>query len=344
MCVDSNRRVRRCGAVVIVACLPFLFPVSTVAQERASSAPEPEVVSFSSGALTLGGVLYKPEGSGPFPVLIYNHGSAPGMWNNKAFEQIGPLFIDRDWVFFAPYRRGQGLSASAGPFILDEIARAQKERARRDLPITMFIIVALLVFLYFITRSRRVWLRVISAVTVVAAVAGVSYASYVNAGATAMVELLETDHLDDHLAALDWLKAQSFIQPNQIATGGNSFGGIVAVLGAERTRYCAAVDAAGGASSWSMAPQLRTRMMQAVRNSQSPILFFQAANDYTLAPSRTLSEEMLSAGKTTEIIIYPAFGKSAAQGHSFAWRGSSVWIADVFQFLHEHCVADQNEE
>ena len=155
-----------------------------------------------------------------------------------------------------------------------------------------------------------------------------------------MVELLETEHLDDHLAALDWLKAQSFIKPNQIATGGNSFGGIVAVLGAERNRYCAAVDAAGGASSWSMAPRLRTRMMQAVRNSQSPILFFQAANDYTLAPSRTLSEEMLSAGKITEIIIYPAFGKSAAQGHSFAWQGSSVWAADVFQFLHEHCVAD----
>ena len=336
MWVYSNRKVRRCRAVVILACLPLLFPVFSLAQEPVSSAPE--VVSFSNGSLTLGGVLYKPEGSGPFPALIYNHGSAPGMLNNKAFEQIGPHFVDRGWVFFAPYRRGQGLSASAGPFIRDEIARAQKERTRRDFPLTVFVLVALLVFLFFITRSRRVWLRIISAVAMVVAGMAVSYASHVSAGATAMVELLETDHLDDHLAALDWLKAQSFIQPNRIATGGNSFGGIVAVLGAERIRYCAAFDAAGGAKRWSVAPQLRRRMTQAVRNSQTPILFFQAANDHTLAASRTLSEEMLGAGKTTKIIIYTAFGTSAAQGHSFAWRGSSVWAADVFQFLDEHCV------
>ena len=85
-----------------------------------------EVVSFPSGELTLHGVLYKPKGAGPFPAVVYNHGSAPGMLSSEAFEAIGPLFASRGWVFFGPYRRGQGLSASAGPYIGDEIAAAEK--------------------------------------------------------------------------------------------------------------------------------------------------------------------------------------------------------------------------
>ncbi len=86
----------------------------------------PEVVSFPSGTLTLHGVLYRPEGTGPFPAVVYNHGSAPGMMSREAFEALGPLFASRGWVFFGPYRRGQGLSADAGPFIGDQIDTAQK--------------------------------------------------------------------------------------------------------------------------------------------------------------------------------------------------------------------------
>ena len=74
-----------------------------------------DIVAFPSGELTLHGVLYKPEGDGPFPAVVYNHGSAPGMLSKEAFEALGPAFAGRGWVFFGPYRRGQGLSASAGP-------------------------------------------------------------------------------------------------------------------------------------------------------------------------------------------------------------------------------------
>jgi hypothetical protein len=35
-----------------------------------------DIVTFPGGALTLHGVVYKPDGAGPFPVLLYNHGSA----------------------------------------------------------------------------------------------------------------------------------------------------------------------------------------------------------------------------------------------------------------------------
>jgi dipeptidyl aminopeptidase/acylaminoacyl peptidase len=249
-----------------------------------------DAVSFPSGTLTLHGVLYKPDGPGPFPAVIYNHGSAPGMLSSEAFDALGPLFAARGWIFFAPYRRGQGLSAAAGPYISDEINGALKSAGLR-------------------------------------------------AAVATMVRLLETDHLDDQLAALAWLRKLSVVQADRIAVAGNSFGGIETVLGAERVKYCAAIDASGGAESWAQAPELQERMTRAVRNSQAPILFFQAENDYDLSPSRILSAAMKDAGKVSELKIYPAFGKSAPAGHSFTWLGSSVWADDVFSFLARHCPA-----
>lgn len=246
------------------------------------------VVSFPSGNLTLRGVLFKPEGPGPFPAVVYNHGSAPGMLSKEAFDALGPVFVRHGWVFFGPYRRGQGLSASAGPYIRDEITAAEKKGGIR-------------------------------------------------AAAARMIRLLETDHLNDQLAARAWLSKQPFVQPRRVAVAGNSFGGIETVLGAEHADYCAAVDSAGGAESWAEAPELQSLMTQTVRNSKAPIFFFQAANDFDLSPSRTLGAAMKSAGKECEIKIYPAFGKSTMDGHTFGYFGSSVWADDVFRFLNQHC-------
>ncbi len=247
-----------------------------------------ETVTFPSGEITLHGVLYKPEGTGPFPAVIYNHGSAPGMMSEQAFAALGPVFASHGWVFFGPYRRGQGLSASAGPYIGDQIAAAEK-------------------------------------------------AGGGSAAAATMVRLLETDHLDDQFAALAWLRKQSFVQPSRIAVGGNSFGGIETVLGVERGGYCAGIDSAGGAQSWAEAPELQSRMTRAVRNAKAPIFFFQAANDFDLSPSKTLSAEMNAAGKTYKLKIYPAYGDSPRDGHSFGYFGSDVWAEDVFGFLNQYC-------
>jgi dienelactone hydrolase len=114
-----------------------------------------------------------------------------------------------------------------------------------------------------------------------------------------MIRLLETDQLNDQMAALAWLQEQDFVQPHRIATAGNSFGGIEAVLGAERGTYCAAVDGAGGAESWAMASALQAFMVRAVKNARVPIFFFQAESDYDLSPSLTLSAAMKDAGKTS---------------------------------------------
>jgi dienelactone hydrolase len=247
-----------------------------------------DIVAFPSGDITLHGALYKPEGAGPFPAVVYNHGSAAGMLSKQAFDALGPVFARHGWVFFGPYRRGQGLSASAGPYIGDQIDAAEKNGG-------------------------------------------------ISAGAAEMVRLLETDHLNDQLAALAWLRKQVVVQPDRIAVAGNSFGGIETVLGAERGNYCAAIDSAGGAQSWSQAPDLQSHMARAVRNANAPIFFFQAANDYDLSPSKTLSAVMKGARKTYEVKIYPPYGNSPQDGHTFGYFGSAVWADDVFRFLNHHC-------
>src|SRR5580658_9774943 len=96
---------------------------------RAQAGPTSETVAFTSGDKVLHGLLYRPSGEGPFPAVVYNHGSAPGLINNAAFDSIAPYFTAKGWVFFAPYRRGQGLSADAGTFVGTEISAAQKQGA-----------------------------------------------------------------------------------------------------------------------------------------------------------------------------------------------------------------------
>ena len=78
-------------------------------------------------------------------------------------------------------------------------------------------------------------------------------------------------------------------------------------------------------------------MLRAVEHSTVPILFFQAQNDYTLAPSRTLYAAMRRLKKPAEIRIYPPFGDGPAGGHSFTYRGASVWIDDVVRFIEASC-------
>jgi len=152
-----------------------------------------------------------------------------------------------------------------------------------------------------------------------------------------MVRILETDHLNDQLAALTWLKKSPFVKGSSVAVAGNSFGGIQTVLGAERGSYCAAIDSAGAAQTWSKSPEVQALMTRSVRNARVPIFFFQAENDWDLSPSRTLAAVAESAGHPYQIKIYPPFGASKEDGHAFGYFGASVWAGDVFKFLNEHC-------
>ena len=85
--------------------LALLNSLPTIA--LAQSPPAPVEITFPIGSLVLHGFLYKPEGKGPFPAVLWNHGSEkrPG-W----LPDLAPIFLNKGYVFFIPHRRGHGRS------------------------------------------------------------------------------------------------------------------------------------------------------------------------------------------------------------------------------------------
>src|SRR5215469_7922726 len=93
----------------------LLIAASTVSAQDAPP-PNARLVSFPASGGTLYGFLYVPEGKGPFPAVLWNHGSEkrPG-WQ----PELASFYNSHGFVFFLPHRRGQG--KSPGPYIMDEI-------------------------------------------------------------------------------------------------------------------------------------------------------------------------------------------------------------------------------
>lgn len=111
----------------LIALAAILVPVPRTG--FASPQVEPSEVTFVSGKLTLHGFIYKPKGDGPFPALLWNHGSErrPG-W----LPDLAPMVVSKGYILFIPHRRGQG--RSPGEYIMDELARAGEGggKAARD--------------------------------------------------------------------------------------------------------------------------------------------------------------------------------------------------------------------
>nr|UXE44639.1 hypothetical protein Hi04_10k_c2877_00007 [uncultured bacterium] len=88
-------------------------PAASSSSQR-TEALTPQLVEFPSGASTLHGFLYRPTGGGPFPAIVFNHGSEalPG-----AKEGQAQFYVPHGFVLFVPHRRGHGRSKDAGAHI-----------------------------------------------------------------------------------------------------------------------------------------------------------------------------------------------------------------------------------
>ena len=116
----------------------LLFPYTAVGQSSALVAPQ--TVEIPSGNLRLKAFLWKPAGLGPFPAVLFNHGSGgadaahtAGMPITEAAERLAPLFVKHGYAFLYLFRRGQGLSADQSPFMQDvlqheEVAKGKDAR------------------------------------------------------------------------------------------------------------------------------------------------------------------------------------------------------------------------
>ena len=108
----------------------------------------PQVVDFPSGELHLKGYLWKPAGSGPFPAVLFNHGSGGNtaditawMQITEAAEILAPFFVKHGYAFFYPFRRGHGPSAGQAPFMQDILRHEEEAKGREARQHLQFILV-----------------------------------------------------------------------------------------------------------------------------------------------------------------------------------------------------------
>jgi carboxymethylenebutenolidase len=278
--------------------LAFALGFTLAARAEGQVAGGPDTVVVQSGALKLRALLWRPRGRGPFPAVLFNHGSGHGVrapsgdYDEHTMEwqaaALGPVFARHGYVFLYLLRRGTGLSADQGvnsSDLWDRELAAHGEEARNRL----------------------------------------------------QFKLLETVELDDALAGLTFLRALPEVDARRVAVVGHSFGGSLTLLVAERdSALRAAVVFSSSARSWPRSPQLRRRLISAVARTVVPVFFIFAANDYSVAPGEMLAAEMKRLGKPHQFKIYPAVGRTAGEGHGFVHLRVTTWEPDVFVFLDKH--------
>jgi len=131
-----------------VRTLAFLFVLTSAALATDRQVPiAAETVIVSSGKLRLKAFIWKPGGPGPFPAVLFCHGSGgadpdhtAGLPITEAAEKLAPLFLRHGYAFMYLFRRGQGLSADQGPFMQDILQHeetAKGKEARQHLQVVL---------------------------------------------------------------------------------------------------------------------------------------------------------------------------------------------------------------
>ena len=105
-----------------------LAPSSAPAPRPQTTGLNKQKITLQSDDLNLVSYLFKPDGNGPFPGLIWNHGSEPHPDTQLEFENIASLFVPAGYVVVDPVRRGQG--ESQGTYIVDATQQVAKTKGK----------------------------------------------------------------------------------------------------------------------------------------------------------------------------------------------------------------------
>jgi carboxymethylenebutenolidase len=274
--------------------LGVLLSPPLAAPAAGQNGPLPDTVTVPSGNLRLTALLWRPMGPGPFPAVLFNHGSGQGVLGASGELEhpmewqasvLGPVFARHGYVFLYPLRRGTRLSVNQGVASSqrwDSALAAGGQAARNEL----------------------------------------------------QLELLETVDLTDAHAALTVLRSRSDVDPRRLAVAGHSYGASLTLLvAAHDSTLRAAVVFSGSARNWPLSPPLRQRLLAAAAASVVPTFVLFAANDYSIAPAAALDSTWTRLGKPHQVKIYPAVGHTQQEGHGFVHLCVADWERDVFAFL-----------
>jgi carboxymethylenebutenolidase len=89
-----------------------------------------DTVVVRSGALELRGLLWQPRGDGPFPAVLFNHGSGQQTVTNTI--PVGETFARHGYITLVLFRRGQGLSVGQGDMASWSDDQSQVRRLETD--------------------------------------------------------------------------------------------------------------------------------------------------------------------------------------------------------------------
>ncbi len=121
--------------LVVSAALAATLGPARSAHADAPRAPPAQKVVLQFEGLSLVGFLYKPEGTGPWPALVWNHGSEKNPAAGPQFATVASYFVPDGYLVFALQRRGHG--ESQGDHIIGSVkftARLQgRDAANRQL-------------------------------------------------------------------------------------------------------------------------------------------------------------------------------------------------------------------
>ena len=146
-CGWISRNERR--AIISLAAITTLLVAALVQQVRSQVSHQPvreqpgsrlanhtyqntpyQTIFYHNRDLKIEAYYYKPEGNGPFPLVIYNHGSRAGAERREVpFLYVANVLRNNGYAVLVPERRGYGLSD--GPTFTEEVGNDVSDRMMR---------------------------------------------------------------------------------------------------------------------------------------------------------------------------------------------------------------------
>ena len=120
-------------AFVLASLVLTLTPVTSMGQTSDGR----EAVVVHNGPVALHAMVWRPQGSGPFPAVLLNHGSGRsreqlerlGPYERNA-ETLGPVFSRHGYVFLYLFRHGVGPSSDQGANAFDLMNKESAEHGQ----------------------------------------------------------------------------------------------------------------------------------------------------------------------------------------------------------------------
>lgn len=229
--------------------------------------------------------LFKPDGDGPFPIVVINHGRSPTNRSDPPrfrYTKQARFFVERGFAVFEPTRIGYG--AQATQFDPEDSGSCNRK-------------------------------------------------NYAPMAVAASKEIL---------AALDYAKQQSYVDPQRVLLVGQSVGGYstVATAAQNPAGLIGAINFAGGsggdpASHPGIPCQgnlLQDMYERFGKTTKAPMLWIYTENDQYFNPghSKAWHAAFVKAGGNADYHLLPPFAKN---GHTLFANGTEIWTPVVAEFL-----------